>query len=206
MRKADGQIRLHSYTRGTSLNYRTQVGPIETMNADGLPLKGTVTIEGTNGYNVVRVEAKSGMPLAEILRIGGFTGDYVTDKVIGDTTGNLEFRFPRAMTNNYEVLNGGGHVTVENGHLMRLNLFAGLTKILADHVPGVRQLVDQSRASVDYRIENGIIRTDNSLLLEFLERRVQCRGHRQRMGCAISVTESRRRLVRKRQQDGPLRL
>ena len=162
MRKADGQIRLHSYTRGTSLNYRTQVGPIETVNADGLPLKGTVTIEGTNGYNVVRVEAKSGMPLAEILRIGGFTGDYVTDKVIGETTGDLEFRFPRAMTNNYEVLNGGGHVTVENGHLMRLNLFAGLTKILADHVPGVRQLVDQSRASVDYRIENGVIRTDNA--------------------------------------------
>ena len=43
-----------------------------------------------------------------------------------------------------------------------MNLFAGLTKILADHVPGVRQLVDQSRASVDYRIENGVIRMDNA--------------------------------------------
>jgi len=162
MTKADGRIHLHSYTRGTCLNYRTQVGPIEALAPEGRKLAGTVVVTGTNGYNVVTVDAKSGLPLADILRVGGFTGEYVTKQVIGETTGKLEFRFPRSMTNNYEVLNGGGHVVVKNGHLMRLNLFAGLTKKLADHVPGVSFLVDQSQASADYTIENGVIKTENA--------------------------------------------
>ena len=161
MKKADGRIHLHSYTRGTWLNYQTTVGPIAAVSPEGRPLTGTVVITGTNGYNVVRVDAQSALPLADILKIGGFTGEYVTDKVIGETTGSLEFRFPRSMTNNYEVLNGEGHVVVKNGHLMRLNLFAGLTKLLADHVPGVSFLVDQSEATADYRIENGVVKSDN---------------------------------------------
>ena len=161
MRKADGRIHLHSYTRGTNLNYRTEVGPITATDAHGRPLAGTVVVTGTNGYNVVTVDAASKMPAADVLKIGGFTGQYVNDDVIGDLTGKLEFRFPRAMTNNYELLNGEGHVKVVDGRLMRLNLFAGLTKLLADHVPGISSLVDQSQASADYVIENGVVKTDN---------------------------------------------
>lgn len=162
MRRADGRIRLHSYTRGTCLNYRTEVGPIESFDPKERPLRGEVVVTGTNNYNVVTVNANSALPLYQILRIGGFEGRYVDDEVIGETEGRLEFRFPRSMTNNYEVLNGEGHVQIRKGRLMRLRLFAGLTKQLADHVPGISYLVDQSQASVDYRIENGVIRTDNA--------------------------------------------
>ena len=161
MKKADGKIHLHSYTRGTSLNYRTEVGPIDAVDDQQRRLSGSVGVTGTNGYNVVTVNADSSLPAADILRIGGFTGQYVNDDVVGDTVGKLEFRFPRAMTNNYEVLNGEGHVKITNGRLMRLKLFAGLTKLLADHVPGVSAIVDQSQASADYRIENGVVKSDN---------------------------------------------
>ena len=161
MRKADGRIHLHSYTRGTNLNYRTEVGPIQAVDKQDRPLSGSVVVVGTNGYNVVTVDAASRMPVADILKIGGFTGKYVNDDVIGETVGKLEFRFPRAMTNNYELLNGEGHVKVENGRLMRLNLFAGLTELLAEHVPGISSLVDQSHASADYRIENGVIKSED---------------------------------------------
>jgi len=161
MSKADGRIHLNSMTQGTCLNYLTEVGPISAVSPNGNTLDGSVVISGTNNYNVVRVDAKSNLSVAEILKIGGFTGHYVDDGVIGDTIGRLEFRFPRAMTNNYEVLNGKGHVEVKNGQLMRLKLFAGLTKLLAEHVPGIGFLVDQTEDSGDYVIDNGVIKTDN---------------------------------------------
>ena len=159
--KATGIIRLHSYTRGDCLNYHTEVGPIVATDVEKRPLDGTVDIVGTNRYNVVTVTANSGMPLADLLRIGGFTGDYVSDDVIGKTTGKLIFRFPRSMTNNYEVLNGEGHLKITDGHLTRFKLFAGLTEQLAERVPGVSSIVDSTAASADYRIENGVLKTDN---------------------------------------------
>ena len=158
---ATGGIHLHSYTRGTCLNYRTEVGPVESADRDGRTLRGSVTVVGTNGYNEVSVSARSTFPAADILRIGGFTGSYLPDSVVGDTDGRMTFRFPRSMTNNYEVLNGDGHIEIKNGKLLQLKLFAGFTKSLADNVPGVSYLVDQSQASADYVIENGVLRSDN---------------------------------------------
>ena len=161
MTKADGKIHLHSYTRGTCLNYTTTVGPIDAIDPKGRELAGSVVITGTNNYNVVTVDARSALPMAEILKIGGFTGHYVNDEVMGKTTGRLEFRFPRAMTNNYEVLNGEGHVKISEGQLMQLRIFSGLTPLLAKHVPGISFMVDQTQATADYRIENGVIKSDN---------------------------------------------
>jgi len=161
MSRATGRIRVRTQTRNNCLNYRTEVGPIVGADAKDRPLDGSVVIGGTNGYNIVTVTAKSGMPLADLLRLGGFTGSYVSDDVVGDTTGTMRFCFPRAMTNNYEVLNGSGSLKVTNGQLTRFKLFAGLTQLLAEHVPGVAAVVDQTAASGDYVIENGVLRSDN---------------------------------------------
>ena len=161
MKRADGDIHLHVYTRGDWLNYRHTFGPIVGVGQNGEPLDGTVWVSGTNGYNVVRVSAKSALPVADLLRIGGFAGDYVGEDVVGKSACDIEFRFPRSMTNNYEVLNGKGHVEVKDGMLMRMKGFKGLLAQLADKVPGVSWFTDSTQASCDYVIENGVVKTDN---------------------------------------------
>jgi len=161
MKHADGKIHLHIYTRGTSLNYLQTIGPIEAVGLEDRPLKGTVIVSGTNGYNRVEVNAESGLPIADILKIGGFTGDYVGEEVFGDSKCKLEFRFPRAMTNNYEVLNGEGHIVVRNGQLMRMKGFRGLIAAMPSMAPAVSWFTDSTQASCDYVIENGVVKSDN---------------------------------------------
>ena len=161
MKRAKGQLRLFVYTRGTSLNYHHVFGPIVAVGPKDEPLEGTVTVDGTNGYNTVSIEAKSALPIASLLRIGGFEDEYVDSGIFGESTCALEFRFPRAMTNNYEVLNGEGHLRVENGQLMRIEGFKGLIALLAERVPGVSWFTDSTQGSCDYVIENGIIKSDN---------------------------------------------
>ena len=161
MKKADGVIHLHNCTRDNCLNYVTTVGPIGAVDLEGRRLDGTVVIVGTNGFNTVTVDATSAQPLADVLRIGGFVGDYVGPDVFGDSTCKLEFRFPRAMTNNYEVLNGEGHVTVSNGRLMRMKGFRGLIEKMPNIAPAVTWFTDSTQASCDYVIENGVVKTDN---------------------------------------------
>ena len=161
MAKADGNLHLFVYTRDNCLNYRHVFGPIVGRGPKDEPLKGTVTVTGTNRYNVVTVEAESLLPVADLLKIGSFTGDYVDRDVVGESRCSLEFRFPRAMTNNYEVLNGKGRLSVKNGHLMRLNGFKGLVEMLADRVPGVSWFTDVTQGSCDYVIENGVLKSDS---------------------------------------------
>ena len=161
MRKADGKIHVHNFTRGDCLNYVTTVGPISGVDVEGRKLDGTVVITGTNRYNTVVVDAKSAQPLADVLKIGGFTGDYVGEDVVGESECRLTFGFPRSMTNNYEVLNGFGHVVVKNGCLMRMKGFRGLVNAMPDIAPAITWFTDSTQASGDYVIENGIVRTDN---------------------------------------------
>ena len=161
MASAEGRIHLHNYTRGTNLNYRTVVGPIAARDVKGRALSGTVTVTGVDGTNVVTVVASSAQPVADVLRIGGFTGDYVGPGVIGESSCRLEFRFPRAMTNNYQLLNGKGHVEVQNGQLMRMRGFKGLIELMPSIASAVTWFSDTTQASCDYVIENGVVKTDN---------------------------------------------
>ena len=111
--------------------------------------------------NTVAVKAKSAQPLANVLKIGGFEGDYVGADVIGNSQCDLTFRFPRAMTNDYTVLNGRGHVSVSSGHLMRMRGFAGLIEAMPSIAPAVTWFSDSTEASADYVIENGVVKSDN---------------------------------------------
>jgi len=160
MRHADGTIHLCNRIRGTFLNYHQEVEVTNAVGVAGQPLSGRVDIYGQNGTNRVVIAANSALPLAHLLKIGSFTGNYVEDDVVGESSCQIEFRFPRAMTNNYEVLNGRGHLEVKNGQLMRMRGFKGLVALMAEHVPGVSWFTDCTQAFGDYVIENGVIKTD----------------------------------------------
>ncbi len=164
MKKADGKIHLHNCTRDNCLNYVTTVGPITGTDVEGRYLDGTVVIVGTNGHNTVTVDAKCSQPLADVLKIGGFTGDYVGPDVFGESECMLVFDFPRAMSNNYEVMNGSGHVTVKNGRLMRMKGFKGLIDAMPSVAPAITWFSDSTQASGDYVITNGVLKTDNAYI------------------------------------------
>ena len=161
MKWANGKIRLHNFTRDDQFCYVTTVGPISAEDVEGRTLDGTVVISSTNGMNMVTVKAKSSQPLADVLKIGGFEGDYVGAEVIGNSQCDLTFRFPRAMANDHAVLNGNGHVSVTGGRLMRMKGFAGLIEAMPSIAPAVTWFSDSTEASGDYVIENGVVKSDN---------------------------------------------
>ena len=75
----------------------------------------------------------------------------------GNVSGKVEFGGPLT-TALVSKVNGKVSLAMKNGHLARLNMFAGLTGYLAKNVPGVSSLVDQSDAEIECTIEDGIIR------------------------------------------------
>lgn len=161
MSKASGKIHLHTYTRGSSLNYKTTVGPVVGVGPNGENLEGSVVIDGLNGTNTVTVSAQSLLPAAQLLRIGGFTGDYVDESVVGNSSCELLFTFPREETMDLAKLTGRGHLTVKDGQIMRLKGLSGLLDLMATHVPGIASFTDSTQASCDYVIEDGCIKSDN---------------------------------------------
>ena len=64
-------------------------------------------------------------------------------------------------TNIYPRLNGRGRISVTDERISQMKLFMGLTDYLAKNVPGIAGLVNQSQASADYTITNGVIASDN---------------------------------------------
>lgn len=163
-KSANGKIQLCNRIRGDSLNYNQTIGPIEVIDVDGCKLSGKISVSGENGYNTVDVRAESNMPLADILKVANFKSNYIDRNTRGDSKCSLQFRFPRAMTNNYEVLNGKGKVTIAGGQVMRFRGFAGLLSLLAEKVPGFSLITDTTHADSEFKIENGILTTNDTYI------------------------------------------
>ena len=274
MRRVDGEIGLHLYTRGTNLNYRTTVGPLVAVDPKGRLLQGKLVVSGTNDVVDLDFDCSSALPLQGLLSIadclndgtldclscetppevtisgtlapdvsrqsennlggsvsvkrGRFFGSPFEDASFsylyrGDTihfsdimargkdgghySGKAEIRVPGLeadkatfalsldcrggtlaeladalggdfggrqgvvegsgeltgpiSTNIYPRLNGRGKIRVTDERLSQMRLFMGLTDYLAKNVPGVAGLVNQSQASADYAIVNGVISSDN---------------------------------------------
>lgn len=159
--RADGKIHLHTYTRGKSLNYHNTIGPLVGLGVKGESLEGQIEIDGFQGTNTVSISAKSFLPVAELLKIGGFTEEYVDERVVGDTSCELFFKFPREENLNLAEMTGHGHIELKNGQIMRLKGLVGLLSLMAERVPGVASFTDSTQASCDYTIENGCIKSDN---------------------------------------------
>jgi hypothetical protein len=157
MDRAHGVIEIATQTRGTNFNYKTMINVLAAKDIKGHDLAGKVTITGTNGYCVVDIGAKSNMPLADLLKIGGFEEDYLGSEIQGDTQGVLQFCFPRSMTNNYEVMRGFGNISMKDGQIMRMRGFTGLIDLLAEKVPGVSYVTDRTHAKFEYEMDKGEI-------------------------------------------------
>ena len=91
----------------------------------------------------------------------GITFDRVVAKgePCGDIRGRAEMHLPIA--DGDKEFSGSGHVEISNGKLARIPLFSVLTEALAENVPGIDKLVDQSEARCDFTISNGVFRTEN---------------------------------------------
>ena len=74
----------------------------------------------------------------------------------GLLSGRLELDAPLT-TALVSRVNGKVSISVKDGRIARLNLFAGLTDFLAKKVPGISSLVDQSDASMECVISNGVL-------------------------------------------------
>ena len=61
-------------------------------------------------------------------------------------------------------LAGEGKLHIRDGLINRMPLFAGFTDYLVHTIPGVSALVNQSSGSMDFTIEDGVLRTDNLLV------------------------------------------
>ncbi len=86
---------------------------------------------------------------------------------IDDRYGEVEGRFDYSgpmNSNCVSRLSGSGSIKVKNGRIAQLNLFAGLTELLAEKVPGVTSIINQSDGSCDYRIKDGVLKTENLLI------------------------------------------
>ena len=68
------------------------------------------------------------------------------------------------VSNVIHSLKGGGKITLKDSVIARVPLFAGFTDFLARNVPGVETLVNQSDASLVFRMKNGIFHIDDFLL------------------------------------------
>ena len=87
----------------------------------------------------------------------------------GDKQGNLsvDLRLEGPLssgTNALMNLVGDGHIECWDGHLARMKLFAGLTDYLVRHVPGVSGIVDLSRSTQDFRLQNGVFSSTNIVI------------------------------------------
>ena len=61
-------------------------------------------------------------------------------------------------------INGRGSVSCADGQLAQMKLFAGFTEYLAEKVPGVASLVNQSNGSMDFTISNGVINVSRLII------------------------------------------
>jgi hypothetical protein len=87
----------------------------------------------------------------------------VTNARVGIVSGNFLIH-GRASNHTIPSLSGNGKIDIRDGLLHRLPLFAGFTSYLAANIPGVSSLVNQSAGSMDFRIKDGILSTDNLLI------------------------------------------
>ena len=274
MRRADGELSLSVFTRGTNLNCVTSIGPLSALDPRGRALEGRLVVVVTNDMTRLEFDTKSGIALGDIAAIADCFDDGMLDCVscetppsitvsgtlmpdlahqsennlhgtvslgrgvlfdspvedvsfsysyVGDTlsfddislrgkeggrySGRAKLHIPaddsaaatfsisvscrdgslgeiaRALgsdaggrhgvvnseaevsgpisTNLYARLGGRGRIRVTEGRLAQMRLFMGLIEYLASNVPGVASLVNQSQASLDYVIVDGVFSSDN---------------------------------------------
>ena len=157
------KLAVHNVTADLSINgYSALIDNVEALSSSGGPLAGNV-IFTFPGYSatatVFTARAKlSDVDLADLSRVFN-----VTNARAGMVSGSLLVH-GRASDHTLPTLSGEGSLAIKNGLLHRMPLFAGFTDYLASNIPGVSALVNQSSASMDFKILNGFLSTENLLI------------------------------------------
>ena len=107
-----------------------------------------------------RVSGEYNGTVEEFIEVFGLEDD---GRRSGSLSGNFEFEGPIG-SNVVSRLCGKGSISSKDGRLSQLKLFAGLTEVLADKVPGVGAIVNQSSGSCDFAITNGVLSSENILI------------------------------------------
>jgi hypothetical protein len=98
--------------------------------------------------------------LEEMMKIADFQSE---DRYRGTIKG--KFHIESSMNSNLvSRLNGHGSFSISDGHLNQFRIFAGLTDLLAEKIPGVASIVNQSGGSADFEIKNGVVFMNNILI------------------------------------------
>lgn len=163
MEKAKGSINVSTQIRGNTLNYKVVIGPIAAVGLHEENLDGTVVIEGVNGMNTVKIDARSSLPTDSLLRIAGFEKSYVGDEVVANTSCNIELAFPEEMTD-IKDLRGRGHVEMREGQILKMRDFSGMLELLSTYLPGFSAITDVTQITGDFEVENGRLKSDNILI------------------------------------------
>lgn len=152
---------------GGEFNYRDNFFNFTSLNACGVKggkLHGVAKVytpeanETTPPWFALNFEYTDGH-LGELQGIGGID----LGERYGDINGKIELSGPLG-EDCLAGLNGNGSFRIENGHIAQMKLFLGLTEVLSEYVPGVASIVNQTRASADYVITNGVIQSSNILI------------------------------------------
>ncbi len=86
-----------------------------------------------------------------------------TNTYKGSVSGNIDLA-GNAVYNTTPSMHGTGKVEINDAVINRMPLFAGFTDYLANNVPGVGSIVDQSSGSFSFKMTNGVARSEDLLV------------------------------------------
>lgn len=156
-------LRVRDVTSDLTINgYTALFDPVAATSASGGKIHGDIMFAFPN-YSATSTlftahANLSGLDLSDLYPLF-----HVTNSRVGTVSGRLLLN-GHASNRTIPSLSGEGQMSIQDGLLHRLPLFAGFTDYLASNIPGVSSLVNQSSGSMDFRISDGVLRTDNLLV------------------------------------------
>lgn len=81
----------------------------------------------------------------------------------GETSAWMRFHLPLADDDGLGVF-GEGRIDTHDGKVTQVPLFLALTEALAENVPGVEKIVNQSDSICEFTVSNGVFRTDRLIV------------------------------------------
>ena len=135
---------------------------VDGVTAHGGKIKGFLAFDFPD-YDADRVSFGTTVNLEHVDLYDLASAVNVTNARVGEVTGEivLDGQVNRHVI---QTLNGHGSVTIENGVITQMPLFAGFTEYLAKNIPGISSLVNQSNGSMSFTIRNGILTTKDLLI------------------------------------------
>ena len=135
---------------------------VDGVTAHGGKIKGFLAFDFPE-YDAERVSFGTTVNLDHVDLYDLASAVNVTNARVGEVSGEIVLD---GQVNRHVIrtLNGHGQITIANGVITQMPLFAGFTEYLAKNIPGISALVNQSNGSMSFTIQNGILTTKDLLI------------------------------------------